>query len=78
MAQVLINDVEPEVLESLQRRAAARGSSLEVEVRRILRDATIPDVPVARLTPEIERVRAMFQDRVYSDSAELLRESRDQ
>lgn len=78
MAQVVIEEIEPEVLARLQKFAALNGCRLEDEVKRILRDATLPDVPIARLTPEIERVRAMFQDRVYSDSAELLREDRDQ
>ena len=81
MAQVLINDIEPEVLMRLEHRAARRGVTLEVELRRILRHAvesdTRPEPRAALLTPEIERIQAIFDGRVQPDSAEYVREDRD-
>jgi plasmid stability protein len=81
MAQVLINDVEPDVLMRLERRAAKRGVTLETELRRILRRAvesdTRPEPRAALLTPEIERIQAMFDGRVQPDSTEYVREDRD-
>jgi plasmid stability protein len=75
MAQVLIRDVEPEVIEDLKRRAKQNGRSLEAELRQILRSAvrTVEEETLA----ELERVRALFAGRQFSDSAALLREDRD-
>jgi antitoxin FitA len=39
MAQIVVRKLEDEVKESLRRRAARHGRSLEAEVREILRDA---------------------------------------
>jgi len=39
MAQILVRDVEDDVKERLQRRAARHGRSMEAEVRDILRNA---------------------------------------
>lgn len=38
MAQILVRDIEEDVKERLQRRAARHGRSMEAEVRDILRD----------------------------------------
>jgi plasmid stability protein len=38
MAQILVRDIEDDVKERLQRRAARHGRSMEAEVRDILRD----------------------------------------
>ena len=39
MAQIVVRNIENELKERLQRRAAAHGRSMEAEVRDILRDA---------------------------------------
>lgn len=39
MAQIIVRDVDEDVKERLQRRAAQHGRSMEAEVRDILRDA---------------------------------------
>jgi plasmid stability protein len=39
MAQILVRDIEDEVKDRLQQRAARHGRSMEAEVRDILRDA---------------------------------------
>lgn len=74
MAQVLVRDVEPETVEKLKQRAGKNGRSLEAELRVILRQAAEQSGdPWA----EIERVRAAFAGRTFSDSSELIREDRD-
>ena len=39
MAQILVRDIDDDVKERLQRRAARHGRSMEAEVRDILRDS---------------------------------------
>jgi len=39
MAQIIVREIEDDVKERLQRRAARHGRSMEAEVRDILRDA---------------------------------------
>ena len=53
-------------------KTAAKASTKDDD---FLKQAIEPEV--ATLTPEIRRIQAMFQDRIQSDSAELLREDRD-
>jgi plasmid stability protein len=76
MAQVLIRDVDEATVERLRERAKNNGRSLEAELRLVLRSA-------ARLTPEeflesVARTRARLGGRRFSDSADLIREDRDQ
>jgi antitoxin FitA len=75
VAQVLIRDVEPEVIEKLKVRARQNNRSLEAELRLLLQQAAGRSGP--EVLAEVERVRAMFAGRVFSDSAELLREDRE-
>lgn len=74
MAQVLVRQVDESVVESLKRKAAARGTSLEGFVREVLtREAKETRAElVARL-----RARLAEQPRRTSDSTRLLRELRD-
>jgi antitoxin FitA len=75
MAQVLVRDVEPTVIEKLKARAKENGRSLEAELRLILQRAAGDDIDDA--LAEVERVRALFAGRTFSDSAELVREDRE-
>jgi plasmid stability protein len=43
MAQIIVRDIENDVKERLQKRAARHGRSMEAEVRDILRDAVNRD-----------------------------------
>ncbi|WP_270937621.1 FitA-like ribbon-helix-helix domain-containing protein [Falsiroseomonas oryzae] len=74
MAQVLVRQVDEAVVESLKRKAAARGTSLEAYVREIMtRDAQETRAElVARL-----RARMAGQPQQTSDSTRLLRAFRD-
>ena len=75
MPQMLVRDVEPAVMEKLKVRAQRNGRSLEAEARAIFRAAVTTDV--SEMRTEVERVRALFAGRAFSDSAALLREDRE-
>ncbi|MCS6859178.1 MAG: Arc family DNA-binding protein [Abditibacteriales bacterium] len=75
MPQVLIRNVEPDVIDKLKKRARRNGRSFEAELRLLLRQAAEEDISDWR--SEVERVRAMFAGRSFSDSAKLLREDRE-
>jgi plasmid stability protein len=54
MAQILVRDIEDDVKERLQRRAARHGRSMEAEIRDILRDVAKEDIePAGGLGTEI-------------------------
>lgn len=77
MAQVIVRNLDERVVATLKRKAALHDRSLEQELRATLTEA-------ARLTPAervdlARRIRAMTPtDGVQTDSAELIREARDQ
>ena len=75
MAQVVIRDLDSDVVERLKQRAQRSGRSLEAELRLVLKRAADEDFVSARAA--VERVRALFGDRRFSDSSELVREDRD-
>jgi antitoxin FitA len=75
MPQVLVRDLDPLIIDRLKSRAKQNGRSLEAELRLILQTAA-EDGPADPLAA-VERVRAMFADRRFSDSAELIREDRE-
>ena len=60
MAQILVRDIEDDVKERLQRRAARHGRSMEAEVRDILRNVVREEMqPAGELGTEIA---ALFKD----------------
>lgn len=75
MPQVLVREVDPTILAKLKARARQNGRSLEAELRLILQQAAGENP--ASILPDIERVRALFAGRSFSDSTELLREDRE-
>jgi len=75
MAQMLIRDVDPEVVDRLKARARRNRRSLEAELRIIVTEAA--QEPAVDMRAEVERVRALFAGRRFDDSATLLREDRD-
>jgi plasmid stability protein len=74
MAQVLIRDLDPGVVERLKARARERGRSLEAELRGILEAAAAADRGEARALAA--KIRRRLSGRVHSDSAALLAEDR--
>jgi plasmid stability protein len=76
MAQVLVRDLDPEVVERLKDRARQHGRSLQGEVRSILEGAA--ETYTMSEAREVSREwQERFAGRKFSDSAELIREDRD-
>ena len=75
MAQLTIRQLDDTVVARLRERAAAAGRSMEQEVREILTSACAdPDAVVSRLRQRLDA----YGGRVFSDSAEIVREMRDE
>ena len=75
MAQILVRGLDDDVVERLKQRAKAEGRSLAAEVRLILEDAAKLDMATARR--KLREFQKRFKGRMFSDSAELIREDRD-
>jgi plasmid stability protein len=76
MGQVLVGGLDERVLDRLRKRAEAHNRSLEAELRDILEQAS-RQVDVATAQELAARVRRKLEDRVHSDSAELIRRQRE-
>ena len=74
MAQVLIRNLDDSTVTTLKRRAKQHGRSLAAEVRTILQSAVSASDDWAL---QVERVRALFDGRQFSDSSDLVREDRE-
>lgn len=79
MAQVLVRNLNDKIVARLKKRAAQRGRSLQAEVKQILEDAAA-EADQAEVWKTIEQFRERMRrsGRTFSDSAELIREDRDQ
>ena len=75
MAQVLVRDIAPEVLNRLKEQARHNGRSLQGEVKAILDAAAPMTLEEARRLSEHWRRR--LAGRMTSDSADLIREDRE-
>ncbi len=75
MAQMLVRDLDPAVMESLRARARRNGRSLEAEARAIFRAAVAADA--SESLADVERVRALFAGRTFGESTALIREDRE-
>ena len=76
MAQLLVRDVPQDVVEALKRRAAEHGRSAEAEHRLILEETL--RVGRAGFRERAAALRAELRGRIFGDSADLIREDRDQ
>ena len=76
MAQVIVRELEPEVVERLKLHARANGRSLEAELRAVLRS-----VARQKTREEAARAAAQFREELHSrlptDSTAMIREDRD-
>jgi plasmid stability protein len=75
MGQVIVRKLEDRVIAAHKRRAAARGVSLEQQLRDVLADAAKPSRE--ELIADLRRIRRMTPRRLTTDSADLIREDRD-
>lgn len=74
MAHLVLNDVDPRIIEELRRRADQAGRSIEDEVKTVLEEAL--GLSRARALREAKRIRAEIGGS-FTESAEILREGRD-
>jgi plasmid stability protein len=74
MPQVLVRGIAPGVIRRLKSRARRNRRSLEAELRDIVETAARTDP--ADVVAAVRRVRSMFRDRTFSDSAALIRRDR--
>jgi plasmid stability protein len=76
MGQVLVQDVDDAVIAAHRRRAAARGISLEDELREVLHATAMPDR--RELLERMDRCRAMTPASKRTPVAEIVRAIRDE
>lgn len=76
MAQLLVRDLSPDLVDALKRRAAEHGRSAEAEHRIILEEALRPQDN--GFWERAAKLREELRGRISGDSAELIREDRDQ
>ena len=77
MAQVLVRDLPEEVVARLKAKAAAKGRSLEAELRRILDRAARSDKDEAMAALRGIRARSRPLQPGEPTAAEMIREDRD-
>jgi plasmid stability protein len=75
LAQVLVRDLDPEVVEAIRESARRHGRSLEAELRLILESAARHRS--TNFWRTAERLRKRTTNRQKTDSAELIRADRD-
>ena len=75
MGQVIIRKLDDAVIAAHKRRAAARGVSLEQQLRDVLAEAAEPSRE--QLIADLRRIRAMTPKGPRIDSTDLIREDRD-
>ena len=75
MAQVTVRNLDQATVESFKLRAAAKGHSLEQELRLVLREAARPTRQ--EVLERAARARAMTPKPVTLDLEALIREDRD-
>jgi antitoxin FitA len=77
MAEILVRGLDDAVIERLRKRAEGHNRSLEAELRDILEQASRQmDTPSARWLADL--LHRQLRGRPHSDSAELIREDREQ
>jgi len=76
MADILIRRLPKEVVSRLKKRAAAKGRSLQAELKEVLVEAARPD-DLAKVREIARQLRLRTKGRPQTDSVDLLREDRD-
>ncbi len=78
MAQILVRNLNPDIVDRLKMRAEEDGRSLQSEVKAILEQAAeAPKVNMTRARELIEEIGSRFRGRKFPDSTKLIREGRD-
>jgi|GEM_PF-602115 len=82
MTQIILENLDPILVEKLQVRAIRQGRSLIEELKAIVKEAVqFETAPSQQETMKearvrLAQVRQQYQERTFRDSAELLREDR--
>ncbi len=76
MAQLLVRDLEPDIINRLKLRAKNHHRSLQGEAKLILQEAA-QKMTMEEVRERASRIRASFGKRKFSDSAELIRGDRE-
>ncbi|MDI6722524.1 MAG: hypothetical protein QMD97_03125 [Candidatus Aenigmarchaeota archaeon] len=74
MSQLLIRNLEDETIELLKNQAKLHNRSLQGEVKQILEENVKMSIKDARI--KARKIRASFGKKMFSDSANLIREDR--
>ncbi|HBL29461.1 MAG TPA: hypothetical protein DD490_21725 [Acidobacteria bacterium] len=74
MAHLVLNDVDPRIIEALRRRADVRGHAIADEAKVVLEEAL--GVSRGRALREAQRIRADLGG-PFGSSADVVREGRD-
>jgi hypothetical protein len=77
MAQVLVRNLDEEDLNGLKQLAKVHHRSLEGEIRLILKDAANRAREMREFRERVEVFRGSFGGKIFSDSADLIRDDRD-
>lgn len=75
MPQILVRNLHKDVVARLKARAQLHKRSLQAEVLKILEEVVAPSP--RSYWREVDEFRARFAGRVFTDSADLIREDRE-
>jgi plasmid stability protein len=76
MAQLLVRDLSPDLVDALKRRAAEHGRSAEAEHRIILEETLLPQDN--GFWERAAKLRERTRGRITVDSTDLIRQDRDE
>jgi len=77
MAQLLIRDISPEVVDNLKERARRNRRSLQAEARLILEQAVDRGKAIERMAAVAAEMRQRLAGRPQTDSVKLIRKARE-
>lgn len=79
MAQVLIRDLDPEVIEELKKRAREHTRSLQGELKTILEEAarSSSSKGIEAFLARMQEIRKQTEGILQTDAAQLVREDRE-
>ncbi|BAY16360.1 hypothetical protein NIES21_21860 [Anabaenopsis circularis NIES-21] len=83
MAQILVENLDPVILEKLENLAKQHGRSLQEELKHILQQAaeTLTNYQIGgdmqQVRDAVARAQIRYANKFFSDSAELIREDRE-
>lgn len=77
MGQILVRGLEAQTIERLKERAKKHKRSLQGEVKTIIEEAVPTRMSMDEARDAAIQIRKSFGSRIFSDSAELVREDRE-